>query len=150
MGAKPVGEKSLGEKSVQEEFLGEESLGEKYMDEKYTGERLWVKSLWVKSIWVKSLWVKNHGGKIGVDGMLAFVPPFSGIVITCVFFLNEAYTHTVPMSHVSSLYNFTSDPSCSCIGVSLVLILQVSTPAVWCGFRRLRTSLASHGGIRWP
>ena len=82
---------------------------------------------------MKSLWVKNHWGKIGVDGMLAFVPPFSGIVITCVFFLNEAYTHRVPMSHVCSLYKFTSDPSCSCIGVSLVLILQVSTPAVWCG-----------------
>ena len=45
------------------------------------GERLWVKSLWVKSIWVKSLWVKNLWGKIGVDWMLAFVPPFSGIVI---------------------------------------------------------------------
>ena len=126
VGAKPVGEKSLGEKSVQEEFLGEESLGEKYMDEKYTGERLWVKSLWVKSIWVKSLWVKNHWGKIGVDGMLAFVPPFSGIVITCVFFLNEAYTHTVPMS------------------------LQVPTPAVWCGAASRSASLASHGGIRWP
>ena len=78
VGEKPVGEKSLGEKSMQEEFLGEESLGEKYMGEKYMGERLWVKSLWVKSISVKSLWVKNLWGKIGVDGMLAFVPPFSG------------------------------------------------------------------------
>ena len=41
----------------------------------------WVKSLWVKSMWGKSLWVKNHWGKIGVDGMLAFVPPFSGICV---------------------------------------------------------------------
>ena len=29
---------------------------------------------------MKSLWVKNVG-KIGVDGMLAFVPPFSGITV---------------------------------------------------------------------
>ena len=41
----------------------------------------WVKSLWVKSMWGKSLWVKNHWGKIGVDGMLAFVPPFSGVLL---------------------------------------------------------------------
>ena len=38
-----------------------------------------MKSLWVKSMWGKSLWVKNNWGKIGVDGMLAFVPPFSGL-----------------------------------------------------------------------
>ena len=43
----------------------------------------WVKSLWVKSIWVKSIWVKSMCKKgfwvnIGIDGMLAFVPPFSG------------------------------------------------------------------------
>ena len=41
----------------------------------------WVKSLWVKSMWGKSQWVKNHWGKIGVDGMLAFVPPFSGFCL---------------------------------------------------------------------
>ena len=56
-----LGEESLGEKSVQEEFLGEESLGEKYM-----GEMYWRVSGW--KVW----W------KIGVGGMLAFVPPFSG------------------------------------------------------------------------
>ena len=49
-----------------------------------------MKSLWVKSIsgksmckkgfWVKSLWVKNMAEN-RVDGMLAFVPPFSGIYI---------------------------------------------------------------------
>jgi hypothetical protein len=73
VGEKPVGEKHMGEKSVGEKYMVEPSVGEKYMGEKYMGERLWVKSLWVKSLWVKNLW-----GKIGVDGMLAFVPPFSG------------------------------------------------------------------------
>ena len=34
------------------------------MGEKYMGEKLFV---------------KNHWGKIGVDGMLAFVTPFSGM-----------------------------------------------------------------------
>ena len=28
----------------------------------------------------KTFWVKNHWGKIGVDGMLTFVPPFSGFM----------------------------------------------------------------------
>jgi hypothetical protein len=51
------------------------------MGEKYMVERRWVKSLWVKSILVESLWVKNLWGNIGVEGMLAFVPPFSGFVI---------------------------------------------------------------------
>ena len=41
-------------------------MGEKYMGEKYVGESLWVKNLW---------------GEMGVDGMLAFVPRFSGIYI---------------------------------------------------------------------
>jgi len=58
----------MGEKSVGEKYMVDRSVGEKYMSEKYMCERLWVKSLWVKNGW----------GKIGVDGMLAFVPPFSG------------------------------------------------------------------------
>jgi hypothetical protein len=28
----------------------------------------------------RTFWVKNHWGKIGVDGMLTFVPPFSGFM----------------------------------------------------------------------
>ena len=61
LGQEPLGEKYMGEKYVQEEFLGEEFLGEKYMGEKSVGE--------------KSL------GKIGLDGMLSFVPPFSGVIL---------------------------------------------------------------------
>ena len=51
--------------------MGGEFLGEKYMA---ATKKLWVESFWVKSIWLqeKKLWKK------GVDGMLAFVPPFSG------------------------------------------------------------------------
>ena len=63
-----LGEESLGEKYVQEEFLGEEFLGEESLGEKYVGEKSGV---------------KNHWGKIGVDGMLAFVPPFSGLCFAC-------------------------------------------------------------------
>jgi hypothetical protein len=55
----------MGEKSVGEKYMVDRSVGEKYMSEKYMCGRLWVKSLWVKNGW----------GKIGVDGMLAFVPP---------------------------------------------------------------------------
>ena len=74
----------MGEKYVQEEFLGEESLGEESLVKSMCEKSFWVKSLWVKSIcvksiWGKSLWVKNHWGKVGLDGMLAFVPPFSGL-----------------------------------------------------------------------
>ena len=64
LGEESLSEKYMGEKYVQEEFLGEESLGEKYM-----GEMYWRVSGW--KVW----W------KIGVDGMLAFVPPFSGCLL---------------------------------------------------------------------
>ena len=96
-----LGEESLGEKSVQEEFLGEESLGEKYMGEKYVQEKklgeesLCEKYMGQKSVQEEFLGEKSLGEKymgemywrvsgwkvwwkIGVDGMLAFVPPFSG------------------------------------------------------------------------
>ena len=68
-------------------------------------QSLWLKSHWVKSPWAKSVWVKVYGWqvcgwnvyawekygrktvglkacgwKIGVDGMLAFLPPFSGFL----------------------------------------------------------------------
>ena len=98
-----LGEESLGEKSVQEEFLGEESLGEKYMGEKYVQEKklgeefLCEKYMGEKSVQEEFLGEKSLGEKymgemywrvagwkvwweIGVDGMLAFVPPFSGIM----------------------------------------------------------------------
>jgi len=54
---------------------------------------LWVKSIWVKNMckkgfWVKSLWVKNVGEhRDTVDGMLAFVPPFSGISLSNFFLI---------------------------------------------------------------
>ena len=99
-----LGEESLGEKSVQEEFLGEESLGEKYMGEKYVQEKklgeesLCEKYMGEKSVQEEFLGEKSLGEKymgemywrvsgwkvwwkIGVDGMLAFVPPFSGFNI---------------------------------------------------------------------
>ena len=55
-----------------------------------------MKSLWVKSMWGKSLWVKNNWGRIGVDGMLAFVPPFSG------FFYVEV-KHAEELSEVGNI-----------------------------------------------
>ena len=96
-----LGEESLGEKSVQEEFLGEKSLGEKYMGEMYVQEKklgeesLCEKYMGEKSVQEEFLGEKSLGEKymgemywrvsgwkiwwkIGVDGMLAFVPPFSG------------------------------------------------------------------------
>ena len=99
-----LGEESLGEKSVQEEFLGEESLGEKYMGEKYVQEKklgeesLCEKYMGQKSVQEEFLGEKSLGEKymgemywrvsgwkvwwkIGVDGMLAFVAPFSGFII---------------------------------------------------------------------
>ena len=99
-----LGEESLGEKSVQEEFLGEESLGEKYMGEKYVQEKklgeesLCEKYMGEKSVQEEFLGEKSLGEKymgemywrvagwkvwwkIGVDGMLAFLPPFSGFRI---------------------------------------------------------------------
>ena len=102
LGEKYLGEESLGEKSVQEEFLGEESLGEKYMGEKYVQEKklgeesLCEKYMGEKSVQEEFLGEKYLGEKymgemywrvsgwkvwwkIGVDGMLAFVPPFSGL-----------------------------------------------------------------------
>ena len=119
LGEGSLGEKYGGEKSVQEEFLGEESLGEKYMGEKYCARRLsgwkvygWKvlceKSFWVKSLWVKGIWVKCARrvsgwrvsgwkvlGKIGVDGMLAFVSLFSGFCIEkfycIIYFIFKSY-----------------------------------------------------------
>ena len=78
-----LGEESLGEKYVQEEFLGEEFLGEESLGEKYVQEGfLGEESLGEKYVGEKS-GVKNHWGKIGVDGMLAFVHPFSGLCFAC-------------------------------------------------------------------
>ena len=71
MGEKYVQEEFLGAKYVQEEFLGEESLGEKYMGEKYVQE----------GFLGDEVWVKNIGEHRDIDGMLAFVPPFSGYII---------------------------------------------------------------------
>lgn len=46
-----------------------------------------MKCLWVKGLWVKSVGDKSVGEKqMGVDGMLAFVPPFSGLFPSCVVF----------------------------------------------------------------
>ena len=99
-----LGEESLGEKSVQEEFLGEESLGEKYMGEKYVQEKklgeesLCEKYMGEKSVQEEFLGEKSLGEKymgemywvfgwkvwwkIAVDGMLAFVSPFSGLILS--------------------------------------------------------------------
>ena len=56
-------------------------------------KRLWVKSIWVKSMckkgfWVKSLWVKNIGEHDGIDVMLAFVSPFSGMIYIYIYILH--------------------------------------------------------------
>ena len=53
-------------------YMGEKSVGETYMGEMFVGERLvGEKSVGEKSVGEKSM---------GVDGMLAFVPPFSGFI----------------------------------------------------------------------
>ena len=130
MGEKSVGEKSLGEKSMEKESLCKESLGEKYMGEKSVGEEYMAE----KPVGDKCL------GEVGVDGMMAFVPPFSGVfwskttvLFRCHWILNGDDSDKVSgkfVQHVISIY-FQYRQMCICT----ICI------ALWWIF--------PHGQIRW-